>query len=432
MEQSTSTAVSRISGWFKAMVGTVAGLLSGAVVMYLTPLVDKVVRPSRPVANFGVEHQGLAVTLVNRAAGGGEGWWDFGDGSPLEPFTPQQPAINHAYPKQGSYNVKLTVRNLIGEENERVIPVNLEDAQIEPRILKLEAVPVMQGAYAPATFEVFAKTENAQLCIWNFEDDKPLQISTDPKVDAEMGRRIVFDKPGGYTIKLAAVNGRQAKERSTIVYVNEPPPNTVTAMVSVSDTATKVERLTTPIDVPLLFPAGSKDAVVAIEKLCPARQGFEILDAKLQPVTSTGVRNLRLEVTPDRRFVQLSGELVRDVSWLRRSATPATVFAQAVLTQERRVPVSRPAQMVTATMTIPGTVLLPMPALPPDFVEPQRQVRLELRDGDRIIWQDSQLPRAAKVVMQNRHCLLTAAATGQGDQVRVEIAEQKLPHPTAN
>jgi hypothetical protein len=76
-------------GWIKAVITGVLGLLSGAALMWLSPLVEKVVKPARPIANFGVQVDGLKATFVNQAEGN-EGWWDFGDGSPLQPFAPDQ------------------------------------------------------------------------------------------------------------------------------------------------------------------------------------------------------------------------------------------------------------------------------------------------------------------------------------------------------
>src|SRR5581483_406428 len=100
----------RVSGWVKAAAGAVLGLLSGAGMMYVSVVVDKVVKPAKPVANFAVTADGMTVRCENRATGE-SGWWDFGDGAPLEPFDPNQPAVEHTYPKPGNYSVKLTVRN---------------------------------------------------------------------------------------------------------------------------------------------------------------------------------------------------------------------------------------------------------------------------------------------------------------------------------
>src|SRR4051812_6728711 len=83
-------------GWLKAVVGTVTGLLGGAAGMYVPPLVDSVIKPSKPLANFAVESSGLQVTFQNRSAGT-EGYWDFGDGSALEPVNMTAPTVTHAF-----------------------------------------------------------------------------------------------------------------------------------------------------------------------------------------------------------------------------------------------------------------------------------------------------------------------------------------------
>ena len=70
-------------GWFKAAIGAMVGLMSGAVGMYVSPLIDRVVKPSKPLANFAVETDGLTATFHNRYAG--EGWWDKQTPSPT-PF----------------------------------------------------------------------------------------------------------------------------------------------------------------------------------------------------------------------------------------------------------------------------------------------------------------------------------------------------------
>src|SRR5437667_12632476 len=107
-------------GWLKTIIGTVTGLFSGAAMMYLTPLVERVVKPAKPLANFAVEQQSLTVTFHN-CSNGGEGWWDFGDGSPLEPVSPKQPSITHSYANSGAYTAKMSIHNFVGDESERSV-----------------------------------------------------------------------------------------------------------------------------------------------------------------------------------------------------------------------------------------------------------------------------------------------------------------------
>src|SRR5437899_790411 len=139
-----TTTASKLSGWFKAVLGGVAGIMSGAFMMYFSPLLDKVVKPAKPVANFAVDVSGMSVT---------------------------------------------------------------------------------------------------------------------------------FYKQGGYMIKMAAVNGDKADEKSTIVYVDEPPPNALTAVITVTDQATRVEKVETPIPVTASYPPNHKESVFTFERQIPAKQG---------------------------------------------------------------------------------------------------------------------------------------------------------------
>ena len=91
--------------------------------MYATAIVDKVAKPPKPVANFGVTADGLNVSC-NNLASGQTGWWDFGDGSTLDPFDPDAKQVTHTYTSPGNYSVKLVVRNFLNEENDRAVSVD--------------------------------------------------------------------------------------------------------------------------------------------------------------------------------------------------------------------------------------------------------------------------------------------------------------------
>src|SRR5687768_3290485 len=104
-----------VSGWIKAGVTSIFGVCSGAVLMYVSPLVSNAIKPSKPIANFGPQVQGLTVAFQNRSTGGSTGTWDFGDGSLMEPFSPNQETVTHTYTHPGTYNVKLSLRNILGE-----------------------------------------------------------------------------------------------------------------------------------------------------------------------------------------------------------------------------------------------------------------------------------------------------------------------------
>ncbi len=107
-------------GWFKALLGTLGGLLSGAVVMYISAYVDKAVKPARPVPNFRLAYQGRVVHFQNLSPGF-TGWWDFGDGTELVPADADHESIDHTYGRPGDYSVKLSLANLLGEQSDRTV-----------------------------------------------------------------------------------------------------------------------------------------------------------------------------------------------------------------------------------------------------------------------------------------------------------------------
>jgi PKD repeat protein len=439
-------------GWLKTCLGTIAGLCSGAVMMYLSPLLDMIVKPAQPQANFAVEHQGLAASFHNRSLHYTSGWWDFGDGSPLEPVNPGQDVLTHTYPDAGDYTAKVTVRNLIGEENDRSVAVHLATAQAAPpQIASLDIVPVSAGCYAPATFRITTKVKNAQVCVWDFSDGRPLEVITD--VPDTQDRLVTFQKPRRYTIKLAAVNAGQATEKTTTIDVLGAPTGTVTALVNVLDRGTRVETLNSSYAIAESFPPQSRESVFAINRQVPARMGFEIREVRLQsgqgPAISvkngqmgmdvdpaalgaTGARKLHLQLSPDRQVLSLTGELFKTGGLLKRNQGTPAVLVPVVIVQKRRSPTQRPPVPVAATLTIPGSALLALPDAPPGWEDLQRQLRLEMRDGDQSILPESPLPHSGAILVRGRRCTLTA--TPLGDHVRIDLSEVPPPlgPPAAN
>jgi hypothetical protein len=427
----------KLSGWFKTLLGGLAGVVSGALVMYLSPLLDKVVKPAHPVANFAIEAQGLTVTVHNRSLGSGSGWWDFGDGSPLEPLDPNQQVLTHTYASAGDYTIKLALRSHFGEENDRSVPVRLERPREEPPVIEaLEAVAVSPGSYAPATFRLSGKVQNAHVCVWDSGDGSPLDIVPDPA--ATQDRLVTFARPGDYVVKLAAVNSGKSAQKTQVVRVVPPPPDTVTAVLHVTEQATEVLQEQVNHVFTEAFPPERKEDVLPVNRIAPARPGYEIADVrwkgpdgKTQSLRDKGelaidgkaagvpsARNLRLQLAADRRWVRLSGELLRG----KDSKAPPRLLLRVTLVQEKRTAVKRTVP-VMATLTAPGTATVPLPPLPQGWTGMQRQLRLELREGDRAVWTGSDLPRAAVVTVRNRSCLLSAAPAG--DKVRVDLADRQ-------
>ena len=206
------------SNWLKALGTSVFGLVSGAVLMYTTSFVNYFVKP-KPLANFAYQAQGLEVTFSNRSTNANQGWWDFGDGSTLEPFSSDRETITHKYPRPGVYTAKLSLTNLFGDQNDRSVPVTLDDSQHgpSPAIEKFTVTSLKPDLTAPVTLRVESAVKNASLSIWSAGDVRPLEIMQDPA--ANQDRLVTFTEPGTYSIRLVAVNGKEAVEKTEKITV---------------------------------------------------------------------------------------------------------------------------------------------------------------------------------------------------------------------
>jgi PKD repeat protein len=423
--------------------------------MYLTPWVNKVAKPPAPLANFSVTADGTTVHFQNQSQPRGDGWWDFGDGSPLVPVSSDTEFLAHTYPRPGDYTVKLTIRNVLGEENDRSAPVHIDGAPTadKPRISSLEARPTHRGAqpgvvYAPATFCLESKVEHANLFVWDFGDERPCEVTTDAA--KAKGLHVTFPRPGRYVVKLVAVNGMQHDERTTAVTVAEAPANSVALMLTVTDDAARVETADRQVNLGVTWPVEFTGASYPFERPFKAAPGYTIADVVIPPAAAgarqaqmgtqlamtfdgaaAGLRSakaIKFQLSDDRQKLTASGELIRQAG-LTSLSTPL------LLKQQRRVPVHQ-VNPVTATLTLPqpgatATAQVQLPPLPPDWTDSRRQVQFALRAGDQAVWQDSQLPRGSLVTVGGRRYLLTATVTGE--QVRVDLTDSPagLP-PTAN
>ena len=88
-QQPSAPVAKRNGGWIKAVILGTVGLSGGIAGTYATKIVNTVIQPPKPVANFSVVTEGLGVSCQNQASGE-SGWWDFGDGTPLVPFAADQ------------------------------------------------------------------------------------------------------------------------------------------------------------------------------------------------------------------------------------------------------------------------------------------------------------------------------------------------------
>jgi hypothetical protein len=407
-------------GWLKAAITSVVGLVGGACLMYFSPLIDKVIKPGAPLANFQSETDGLKVVCHNRSSNSAEGWWDFGDGSALEPFQPEQPSVSHTYARPGSYTLKLSVRSLFGQDHERSVTVALDQAAAgaAPAIDELQVIPLQPTAYAPATFKVVSTVKHADLCVWAHGADQPLEVVADSLGKQE--RYVTFTQPGTHVIKLAAyaAAGKQIVEKAQAVRVEPPPRGAVMATLNVTHQAVHVRRKEVEHNCRLELLPSAKGDKASVTASIPAEHGYAIVAARFadDPSKVANVRSPRLDVLPEGRKAQVTCELVKNPK------APTVWVPRVHLTLEQRsVPQARQMPQVSVMAAVPGTTLLPMPTPQGGWVSQQRSLKLALQEGARTFWDTTQVPRTDQFTLNNR--LYRVSTTEVGNQVQVQVDE---------
>ncbi len=416
----------KLGGWIKALLTSIVGLFSGAVLMYVSPLVNKAIKPGKPIANFSQQAQGLAVTFQNRASGGTDGWWDFGDGSALEPFAASQEAITHTYPRPGSYTAKLSLRNFLGDENERAVSVNLDGGAANAPVIEVFKVlppqPDMKDITAPATFRLVAKVKNADLCIWSLGDDRPLDVSKD---GSAYQRRVVTVKEAGqYTFRLVAVSGKQTVEKSETIWVNVGDDTVPAASLQMAYDAVQVERVKETWNMGARYPHDRKENTFNFRTEL-TKAGFVIIDAKFEePIKSPLIKNPKLDFS-DKTRVRLIGEMTKPAGFLglqKNVPPPCWHTPVAVILERRSAPVTKTTDPVAANLAVPGTTTLLVPKLSDGWeVTGKPRLVLELRDGNKVVYRDAKLPSGVVIPFKNRPCRVTAVEGP--DQIRLEIID---------
>jgi hypothetical protein len=442
-------------GWIKTILGMVGGLISGAVVMYATAFVDKAVKPAKPMPNFRVEHEGYSVRFQNLSPGY-EGWWDFGDGTELLPTSAAQDPT-HKYTRPGDYSVKLSLTNLFGEENERSVPLHIEDVPAAklPRVLSLTAERVGNSDYAPVLYHIKAKTENAPLCLLDLGDAKDAEVLTDGT--ASMERYVTYDKAGDFVIKLRVINGTATAYETEVASVQDAPAGAVQVRLTAVDSGTAVTVRTQSLVFNDTFRAdvkGDVSPLIAREHTAASfadrDKEWTIRDVQLKAANGKEVslgdkteapldaaalglpsaRNLRLQLTPDRRSVHLVGELVRAPAGKTPALLP-TLMIQGTMTEELRKPDARTVPLPTY-LQVPAvgkttTEVVTLPSLPTDWVNPQpRKLNLAVSDGSTVVAPSVPIPGRVELTLQNRRCVLTATPgkdKDNRDQVRLDLIQ---------
>jgi hypothetical protein len=404
-----SNAPSRIPGWLKAAGSSIFGLISGAALMYLTPLVDSAIKPAEPVANFGYQAQGLAVTFQNRTANATDGWWDFGDGSALEPFSPQQATVTHAYAKPGSYIVKLNVHNLFNEKAERDVTVNLDTTGVPGPVIDSFKVEAVAGLRTPAVFRLTAEVKNADQLLWICGDSLPIEASRE--VNGKQERYVTIDQPGAHKFRLVAINSKQTVESvSSPQLVGQGPTGDVPmATLKVVYQAVHVDRVEEQAPVRLAWRHDCRDATCPASADWLARAGYQIvkaeLDSRVKDFKTHGLP--RIDVAPDGKKLTVSAELQRPAGLIAKVMPQGHVIPLKVTLEKRSAPTTKEYRL-PMSVALPGQTCIPIQPMPNGWQVIDRTVTLDICEGKRVMWSGS-LPVNCQMELQKHRMMVNAA-----------------------
>lgn len=429
-----------IAGWMKTAMGGTVGLVGGVATMYATAVFDQVVKPAKPMANFQTKADGLTVTCESRA-NGQSGWWDFGDGSALEPFTSEQPTVTHTYNKPGNYNVKLTVRNFLAEENDRTVPVEVGATAVASAntsaatgpVATLTVVPITPNPTVPATFRITGQVQNADKSFIDVVPPSgtqvaaaaaPNRINVTPS-GGVIDTLIVVDKPGQHAIQLFGTKGNDVVKQTAYVSVAAPSDGSVSARLRVIDTGTKVDSKSKVETVAVLIPSkavNSKTVEKSFEKLLTSLPGYLIQDVKIKSAASKLASNIKLTPSADKQTCKLTGDWAGNPDQLAKLAGGSSdMMVMVEMTCIKEEKIVQPTNVTVRLNGSTGTGTLP--PQPIALANAQRQIELDLcvyrATGDRTVM-------ASCIVIPGQPMRKPIDYAGQRYNLDVNVAGQQV------
>ncbi len=414
-----------LGGLIKTAFTSVFALVSGATLMYVTPLFNNAIKPAKPIANFSCQVEGLSATFTNRSTNAAQGWWDFGDGSALEPFSPKQDLIKHVYPKAGNYAVKLSLQNLIGEDGDRSVNVAVDpNSAPTPTIESFVVLPLTPGGCAPAAYQIKAKIKNADRCIWALGESKSLEISDD--VAAQQDRYVTFDEPGMYTIRLIAANGKQTVEQSKVVTVGWSERTDAMAKLRVSYEVVQVDRKPFTMFCKPDLNTGAKGDTIpfVVERFLPrVWQDYQIVSAEFasKDFSKEPVKDLKLAIAPEKNKIKITGEYVKTKSFLSRAPNSWDGAEVKLVVEKRSAPTQKQCNTMPMPLNVPGSTSIPIESLNDGWQITKRSLNLEVWDGKKLVWSGDRMPSNAVLQVKNRAVRVNARE--QNNQIVLDVVD---------
>jgi len=415
----------------KNVAGKVGGGILGLVVagglMWFTPLVDRFVKPAKPLANFASEegNDSLTVTFKNLSQNAKEAKWDFGDGTPLEIVPGTQTEVKHKFKKANTYKVKLVVKNVVDQEDSRESQIAVG---VKPQILDLSMKPINQKT-KPFTAGVKIKFEaTADLDAdleWDFGDGI-YQKDSETVVHE-------FPLPGKQLVKVRAVLGHQKGAPSIQEIEVYPQSGLVTTGGVASPTVAASSKRHTPSTLSVEVAVRSQltadvlrqnrlktvassgkvtngNVVVSI----PATPGYLVKTARFEPTTMKKTANVLNESV----MTAEDGKSVVVRAQLNKPGTDYNLNVAVAYVEEVDPATTKQS---TAVLTLPGSNSLELPL--------GSRHELEIKYKNQTVVKLSDLPiKAFEFSVDGR----VFAVTTTKDAGLVKIMMRELPRQIRN
>ncbi|QEL17065.1 PKD domain-containing protein [Limnoglobus roseus] len=359
--------------YIKIVFGSFMGLCTGGVMMYANALFDSVVKPPKPLANFSAGNADGLTANFQVTASGQSGWWDFGDGTALEPFDSEKTQVSHTYAKPGSYKVGLTVRNFLNEENDRSINVDVAAATAStavgavpnelPPAVKGWKVEAVGGTQAPATFHVTGELENADEVIWRLGNEKTEQLIAQ---SGPIDKYIRIDQPGQQHIVLTAISKTSKLPQVLVQAVDVQAQKSAiyTATLRVTDSGERVDTHTRTQLVSLMLRDKTGAATKSFTRVITASPASTIQSVEPGKMAKSVIKkeSVKVEIAKDKLSATISGEWAVAGDALVREAGGSDVTLPLLVKEERVAQLSPTVSEVAGTLDSKQQIVLALPA----------------------------------------------------------------------
>jgi len=421
MEALKVQAKEHAKGLVTKVVGGAVGVIVAGGLMWFTPLVDRYIKPPKPLANFESvdSDDGLTVTFKNLSQNAKELRWDFGDGTPIAVMPGTQAEIQHKFKKSNTYKVTLVVKNVADQEDRRDSTVAVG---VKPELLDLNVKAKQQGKSpytAPVTVSFTATSDLDASYEWDFGDG--YQPGEDTVAHT-------FDKPGTYTVRVRPfvghTRGSPMLQEIKVLGTGGVVPVSVTEPVGGRPGSRPPRPAVVSVDVFVRTQAGAENLTqdkLKMINLNGQAKGSDIGES----VTATPgyvIKSARLEASTIKKsanvinLTTVKGDNGKSVRVQAQVSKPGSAYmVQGALIYQEELE-GKAANESTATLSLPGSVLVDLP--------PGRKLEFEIKYGNVTVFKQGQLPTVpATISVEGRNYSVSATLSGP----RAKLDARELP-----